>query len=44
MIPLATVDDSITHTVRELCELRDHVNTCELFSPNMIHVLLGNIE
>ena len=36
------VDDSITHAVRELCKLRDHVNMCELLSPNMIHVLLGD--
>ena len=42
-IPLATVDDSITYTVRELCELRDHVNTCEIVSHNMIHILLGQL-
>ena len=40
-IPLATVHNDITHRVRELCELRDHVNTCELVSSNMIHVVLG---
>ena len=34
------IHDGITHTARELCELRDHVNTCKLDSPNMIHVLL----
>ena len=28
-ILLKTVDGSITHMVRELCELRDHVNTCK---------------
>ena len=30
-------------TVRELCELRDHVNTCDIVSANMIHVLLGEL-
>ena len=29
--------------VRELCELRDHVNTCDIVSANMIHVLLGEL-
>ena len=38
---LVTVDDGITHT--ELCELRDHGNTCKLVSPNMIHILLGEL-
>ena len=43
-IPLATVDDSVTYTVRELCELRDHVkNTCEIVRHNMIHVLLDQL-
>ena len=37
------LDVNITHTVRELCELRDHVNTRELISPNVIHVLLGRL-
>ena len=32
--------DSVTYTVKELCELRDHVNTCYGISHNMIHVLL----
>ena len=27
IILLATMDDSVAHTVRELCELRVHVNT-----------------
>ena len=42
-IPLASVDESITHTVRELCELRDHVNTCHIVSGNMVHVLRGGL-
>ena len=35
--------DSITHTARDLCELRGHVNTCELVNPDMIHILLGEL-
>ena len=43
-IPLKTVNDSVTYTTRELCELRDHVKyTCEIVSPNMIHVLLDTL-
>ena len=42
-IHLAKVDDSITHTFRYLRELRDHVNTCELVSLNIIHVLLAEV-
>ena len=38
-IPLTMVDDSVTYIVRELCELKDHVNTCKIVSHNMIHVL-----
>ena len=28
---------------RQLCELRDHVNTSELVTPNIIPVLLGEL-
>ena len=37
------VDNSITHTLREPCELRDHVDTWELVNPNMVHALLGEV-
>ena len=40
---MQTVDDIVTYTVRELGALRDHVNTCEIVSPNMIHVLVDQL-
>ena len=50
---MASMDSSITHTVREQCEIRDHVNTCEIrdrvnacdiVCANMIHVLLCELR
>ena len=36
-------DDYISHTVKELIELRDHVSECSIVSPKIIYLLLGEL-
>ena len=35
--------ETVNVSVRELCELRDHVNICEIITHNMTHVLLDQL-
>ena len=35
--------DYISHTVKELTELRDHVNECSIVSPKIKYILLGEL-
>ena len=39
-IPLASMDDSITHTDKKLW---DHINTCIIVSTTIIHALRGEL-
>ena len=36
-------DDYISHTVKELIELRDHVSQCSIVSPKIIYLLVGEL-
>ena len=42
-ILLATVDDSITYTAKELCINMISQFACKIVSPNMSHVLLDQL-
>ena len=42
-IALTSMGGNTTHTFRELCKHRDHLNTCNIVRANMMHELPGEL-